>query len=1134
MEHKLFKSRWSKVLLVLSLILIIGGTSLYYLIQSPRFIRFAIEQVNRRISGDLSYSYWKLDFERRNLSIRDLIYFNQNKERVFSIDQLDLNFSFGSVWKGAVAIDRLWIGRVDIDQRKSEKKLTPSSWRSILRGVLKRVFIENSLIREFNVALLNGDTFHFENIQLILTPQHRQKQQVKVWIQNSRMEPADLKIQTGALFFQGELKIPLFEDFTFFVSEAEGGLALSDVQIGKLPPSSFRSQFKIGGEVLYLINGWLIHPEGSLRVDVDYIPKKSTYKVDLKTARPFPFRAIPSISQRLIKTFDTFDLSLRAELSGFKLETMDGKVNLDLKTLGNHANPLTPENKLHLEGKMKKGELNLDEFEITSAKTKIKASGKVDFSKQRFDVKINTTEFDLITLLSTLTELDLRGYADAEGTIQGPFKSPEFSVKAHGKEVAYSFLHFGESAGLFEIKDGNLSYEGGAPSGVGYTANVRVKTENIYHRNKHTVLKTDFQNLQATNLLDNPEITGKVGGIFELEDFAEKSPTGNLKAKIDDFLVYGFNLGPVEAEGKLGDKKFIISPLTFQPPKIDKMQVPQEVVFSFDEKGVQVKGEVLPGLSMDGHYTYAGPKKFFVDATAQNLDLRPIWAALLLPPIESYTDGKIKLALGIQGAPSEIDLEMSRFVIPLEGNEVTLAEPLRISIRPPKMIFQKARFLSAGNVFSVDGSYTFDGPMDLRLTGRANLGILSYFREIFREAEGFADLDLRVTGTKQKPQALGEINFSDASLTLRLVRGRIENLHGKIKHTGQALLFENLTGTMAEGDITLNGRVDLDQLKPKYFDLEIKAREVAISEPAVYKLILSGDLLFKGGADSPVLSGDIFITEGRYSRDFQITQFIVKPKAKLLPEEPNPWLSKIQLALGIKSSGDLAIKNNVAEIFMIADLKLSGPAESPKVLGELQVVDGEVHYFKINFESARGFVDFRSPKEEPYVDITASKEFLESFGTVTVGVNVQGFLNNLQINFSSDAGLNKREILSLVFTGALPGEGRSLSGGEIAGAVVASQLSGILSRHASLDVFRLESTDPENLRGNNTGTLSRLVVGKRLTERFTIEFKTDLGSDDPAQGVQMEYLLLDNVLIKASQLSDGSFDLNQTLRWRWF
>jgi hypothetical protein len=98
--------------------------------------------------------------------------------------------------------------------------------------------------------------------------------------------------------------------------------------------------------------------------------------------------------------------------------------------------------------------------------------------------------------------------------------------------------------------------------------------------------------------------------------------------------------------------------------------------------------------------------------------------------------------------------------------------------------------------------------------------------------------------------------------------------------------------------------------------------------------------------------------------------------------------------------------------------------------------------------------------------------------------------------------------------------------------VLASQLTSFLQstlgKSANLDVIRLEAGEAASKN------FSTLVVGKRLTDRLSLEFKTDLGVEDPLQGVQAEYLLLDNVLLKAAQLTDGSFNMSFTLRWRRF
>ncbi|HCU25104.1 MAG TPA: hypothetical protein DF383_08805, partial [Deltaproteobacteria bacterium] len=1108
------------------------------LIQSPRFLRFAIKQLNKSLSGEIQYQVLQVDLDKRRLTVRDLSYKNNAGQDIVSLKSLDLDFSFLNALQGHLNIEKLRATGLSIDQRHSPKRLTPSSWRTALRIVLKRLSAKDTVLSDIHFYLRNGDEFYFNEARLELSPQRASEQQARFEVDRSVIKPADLELKTGRIAFQGKITVPVLRDFSFFVSKAEGKLDLESVEVWNLAPSNFHSDFKIGGNTLYLTQGVFELPQGNLLLALDYTPEKSAYKVDLRTEQPLPFAAIPKAGKELLKTFGSFELWLKAELQGYKIGEMNGRVELDFATHGNTANRQTPENKLHLKGKMHAGALSLEEFKITSPKTTVNASGKVDFAKQHLDVKVNTKIFDLATMIQAISDLDLGGYVDAEGTIRGPFKGPDFVFNAQGKELTYSFMNFGENVGVFKIVGGNLSYEGKAPASAGYNASVQVSSNPIFKKTRRTVLKTQFNGIQASRLLDNPDIKGSISGTFDLEDLGEASPTGQLKAELDDFSLYDFKLGTVSAEGKLGAKRFIITPLSFQPPKYEQITAAKETLFEFDDRGVRVKGEVLPGLAFTGHLEYQGAKKFFIDAAAKNVDLRPIWAALELPQVESFADGRVKMGLGIEGTASEIDLDISRFVIPLEEGAIESAEPLKIAIRPPRMIFERARFRSGEGHFEVSGSHQFDGPMNLKLSGLLNLNILEYWRQFFREAEGFANLDLKLSGTLDSPEAVGSITFNNAMVALRPIRGVIENLSGRIRSTGKSLLFENFSGTMAEGDITLNGKLELEKLKPKYADLILNTREVAIAEPGHYKLVFSGDFRLKGPADDMLLSGNAFITEGKYIRNFNISQFILKPQAKSIPSEPNPFLNHVRLNLRVKSPGELMIKNNVALMYLATDLQLSGPASQPEVKGIINIIDGELNYLKLAFQNARGYIDFRGPHEEPYVEVTATKEVVRNFGNVNVTAQVQGYLDNLRVNFTSDSGISRGDIMSIVFRGAPIGQ-PGASGSQLATSVIASQIAGFLQRpleeKASLDIFRLEAADPLETRGRpERYGLQTLVIGKKLTERLSLEFKTDLGVDDPLQGVQMEYLLLDNALIEGSQLSDGSFDINFTLRWRSF
>lgn len=1126
------KKRLLRVFTTLLGLLFIFLGSLYFLLQSPRFLLFVVKQVNHAISGEILYDSLSIDIKARRLDLKGFVYQTEEGRPMVILQSLGLDFSLSGALLGHFNIENMRAQGLVIDQKASKPSLTPSSWRSVLRLILKRVSVKDGIVDSIDIHLRNGDQYHLEQTHIDLSPQMLQKQNIKIGVQQTLLKPGGLEISSGAFAFEGGVKIPVLRDFTFFVSEAKGKLKLQDVTIGKLPANSLEGEFKIGGDSIYLMNALLKHPDGNFQINLDYTPKDKAYQVDVKTMQPFPVKSIPKVPERVASNFRSFELDLKASLKNFKLAELSGKVAVQLKTQGNKVNPDNPEQNVKFSGQLDKGALKLDSFRLTSTKSQVDAKGQIDFAKQKFDISATTKKFDLATLIDCITDLSLSGYVDAEGTIKGDFKSPEFAFKGHSYEVGYSFLRFGEHFGSFKIENGDLSYEGNSPPGASDVKKVFVLSKRIYSSQKETTLKAEFDQIGVDLLTDSPLLKGKAKGTFDLNTSWNTDTQAKLVAKIDDFWVSDFHLGELNAEAKLGQRKFVVNPVTFQPPNFEKITLPAELIFAFDDQKVTVNGVAFPGAPVSGQYLYSNPNVFNLESNFKNLDVRPLMAMLEWTPVEAYGDGKIKMAMGLNKTPSKIDIDLSRFELPLEEGSVREAEPISITIIPPKITFNRARFRSGQGHFALQGSYMMEGNSDLSLKGKLDLTLLKLLPEYFREGSGFANLDIHLAGNKLDPKLNGEISFDpDAELVLRALRGTFENIGGKIVLNGNYLKLDKLKSSLDEGEVIIDGVIGIKDLSPSYYDLTLEAREASIAESGVYKLVFSGDFTLKGPADNATLAGNMFITDGRYSRDFDIAEFILKPTPKTLPEEPSDFMKHLNLDLNIKNSGELAIKNNIARMFLQSDLQVKGPALKPKVLGAMEVLEGKFNYFRINFDNAKGVVDFRN-QNRAYVDITASKEFAQQLSTINVVVHIQGYLDNLQINFTSDSGLEKRDILALVFTGSLPGEGGEITSTKLASSIVASQLSGILQNTigtwSQLDIIRLEGGAGE------TRNLSTLIVGKQLTERLSLEFKTDLGVDDPLQGVQMEYLLLDNALLKASQLSNGSFNMNFTLRWKTF
>jgi hypothetical protein len=1131
------KSRWGRrVFFGLTTLLVLAPLGLYLVLSSPRFMQWAIDKLNHIIPGQIVYEDLQFHLTRGGLSARHLQYLNAEGQPALSLGKMEMQFYWLSLFVGKLEIKELKINELMIDLGKFPHREGPSQWRKVLQLISKRLSIEKSFIAPARFRFKNGDELSLEELKLELTRQILGQQQIHLDVARTELNKKEKKFTSGPLSFSGAVEIPLIEEFRFFVEKAQGKLTVEDIDTPYISDASLRTRFAIDEDTILLKEGTLNSPQGTLQLDLELNSESPAFKVELRNETPIPFSAIPGAPKRVVETFDTFLLDLKADMKGKTLKELTGSIELEVEAKGNKAHDQTPDNHLTLKGKMKQGALDLSDFQITTDKMKLQATGLVDFTNQAFDAKVNAQMFDVTTLINNLADIDVRGNADVEGTVTGTFRNPNFNVKAKAHDAGYSFLNFGDIDGLFKIENGTLSFEGGFLPAPDNFTKVKIVSEEIFKKTRRTTLTSEFRNLEAGKLLISDDYQGKVSGTFNME-VSNGLESGKLQAKIENFGLYGFAFDFVEVTGEMSDNRFVLNPVRFQPKNFETLTMPSPVNFGFDDKGWTVAGTLLPGLAIDGNFLKSQPTRVNLNVALQNADLRPILAAWQLPVQESYADGRITMQLGVDGNPTSMDVMLSRFEIPLpdQGGTIKNDGEIQITLRPPRVEFKQARFVQDNSRFQISGAHVLAGTSSLALTGELALDILPLVApQYFRDGEGRAKADLRLGGTVQDPQVTGDLTFENASLTLRPIRAQVENLNGTLKFTPNQIVFDKLRGNMREGDLIVDGEVALRNFKPTFFDLKIGTREVAISDPGVYKIIFSGDFTLKGPAGQATLAGTMDINDGVYSRNFNLTQSFLRAEAPQVKEPPSAFLKDINLDLQIRSPGELTIRNNVARIFFKSDLKVTGPALHPKVSGALTVLDGQLHYFTVVFQGATGIIDFREPQRGPFVNIELTKNYASSFTDLTAIVRIEGFTDNLQLNFSSNPPLDRRDLMALVFTGSLPGDARrNISGANLASSMVAFQLSQLVQRpleqNAHLDIFRLEASDP-----NQTSAFSTLVVGKHLTDQVTLEFKTDLGVDRPLQGVQMEFLLLDNLLIKASQFNDGSFDLNLALRFLLF
>jgi autotransporter translocation and assembly factor TamB len=316
-------------------------------------------------------------------------------------------------------------------------------------------------------------------------------------------------------------------------------------------------------------------------------------------------------------------------------------------------------------------------------------------------------------------------------------------------------------------------------------------------------------------------------------------------------------------------------------------------------------------------------------------------------------------------------------------------------------------------------------------------------------------------------------------------------------------------------------------------DLSLLGRNLNFFRPNVYRIDFDADVSLKGRLPSPRLEGRIDIVDGRYIKNFVVHELVIKPFEE--PSEPTEWEKAVkdtEIRLAVRNSGDLRVNNNVATILLRSDLQVGGTYGHPRIEGSLTTLEGLFHYLGEDFVLTEGRLEFLDPlRREPYLLLTAQQEVPPDY---TVFVEVKGYLSNLEVTLASSPSLPREDIISLITIGLTQEEIRESGRTQrsLGAKILAGEISGVIDRPVAkttgLDRFRLEASE--------SGRLSRVTVGKNVTDRLTLGYTQDFAPESAERTVEANYYLTDNILLKGFRTREAGlaprYQFNISFRFR--
>lgn len=329
--------------------------------------------------------------------------------------------------------------------------------------------------------------------------------------------------------------------------------------------------------------------------------------------------------------------------------------------------------------------------------------------------------------------------------------------------------------------------------------------------------------------------------------------------------------------------------------------------------------------------------------------------------------------------------------------------PVRVSLAPARAALIRAR--------PMEGRLSYKGP----ITPAWALAELDRHR-----LTGAADVELRLSGTLDKPVIDGQIELAD---------GRYENLDtGTIlselvlsaRPSQSAIVIDRATASDGDtGRVSASGRLEFGGPQNLAIDLAAQFEAARLVRRDELTAVVSGDIAVKGTAGDRLLSGRLEVQEAEVRLagglpsavvEIEVVEKGAEAEAAVVATPPrSPSLTRLDLRVEMPKR--VFVRGRGLDSEWGGSLLITGTTTTPRVQGELKPLRGRYNFAGKIFALREGSIQFIGEREiDPVLDLSADLKA----GDLTAIIRVTGTARRPEIEMESVPDLPQDEILSRV------------------------------------------------------------------------------------------------------------------------
>jgi len=355
-------------------------------------------------------------------------------------------------------------------------------------------------------------------------------------------------------------------------------------------------------------------------------------------------------------------------------------------------------------------------------------------------------------------------------------------------------------------------------------------------------------------------------------------------------------------------------------------------------------------------------------------------------------------------------------------------------------------------------------------------------------------------GTADRPKLTGLIRGDALRYENQTYGTVITNLAIGGRFSQSQLQLTNVEGRAGRGTVSGQGTIGLDSARGFPADLRLTFANAQLARSNALGATVSGTLAIVNGPSGGRVSGELRVPEARYEfvragtaevaelRGVRRRNAVVDPRGTR--PAPAALGTNIALDIRVRAGNRIFVSGMGLEAEWGTDMRITGTAANPRVVGDLDIVRGTYSFAGRRFDlDNSGRVTFDGGVfTNPQIALVART----SVEGVSATINISGRAQNPQIAFSSTPALPQDEVLSRLLFGSSITELTPVQAIQLAAALNSLRGSGggvdpLGKLRSASGISRLRVLGEDKSQGRGTA----LAVGQYISNNIYVEVVTD-------------------------------------------